>query len=102
MIELKELPQFGRWISRLKDRTARAIITARLTRLAYGLTGDVKTVGRGIDKLRIHYGPGYRIYFHRIGATIVVLLCGGDKGTQAADIAQARRLLDAWLDERSD
>lgn len=102
MIEIRELPGFGKWLARLKDRTAQALIAARLNRFANGQPGDVKSVGGGIGELRIHHGPGYRVYFYRSGGTIVVLLCGGDKSSQARDIASAKRLLDDWLNERSD
>jgi putative addiction module killer protein len=63
-----------------------------LDRLAYGHIGDANTVGGGVQELRIHYGPGYRIYFTRLGDVVVILLCGGDKATQARDIRAAIRL----------
>ena len=74
----------------------RGLIASRLDRLAFGHVGDVEPVGRGISELRIHYGPGYRIYFHKRGDTIIVLLCGGDKSTQARDIKAAKRLAAEW------
>ena len=74
------------------------LITARLTRLAYGLAGDVKPVGHGVSELRIHYGPGYRVYFRKRGNAIIILLCGGDKSTQAQDIKTAIRLAIEWSD----
>ncbi len=97
MLELKQTEQFRRWRTRLKDKRARALIASRLDRLAYGHAGDAAPVGEGISELRIHYGPGYRIYFHRQGNTVVILLCGGDKGGQAKDIRTARRLLDEGM-----
>ena len=72
------------------------MIAYRLDRLAFGHFGDAEPVGQGISELRIHYGPGYRIYFHQRGNTIIVLLCGGDKGTQAGDIKTAKRLAAEW------
>jgi putative addiction module killer protein len=78
---------------RLGDERARALIASRLDRLAFGHTGDVALVGEGISELRVHYGPGYRIYFRRVGGAMIVLLCGGDKGSQAKDIKTARRLM---------
>jgi putative addiction module killer protein len=75
-----------------------ALIASRLDRLAYGHAGDTEPVGKGISELRIHFGPGYRIYFQRWGKTVIVLLCGGDKSTQAKDIKTAKRL----ADERSE
>ena len=94
MLELKQTEQFRRWRTRLKDERARALIASRLDRLAYGHAGDAAPVGEGISELRIHYGPGYRMYFHRQGNTMVILLYGGDKGSQAKDIKTAKRLLD--------
>ena len=81
---------------RLKDERARALIASRLDRLAFGHIGDAASVGDSISELRIHYGPGYRIYFQKRGHSILVLLCGGDKRTQARDIDTAKRLADAW------
>ncbi|TGV96258.1 MULTISPECIES: type II toxin-antitoxin system RelE/ParE family toxin [unclassified Mesorhizobium] len=81
---------------RLKDERARGAIFARLDRLAYGHPGDVEPVGEGISELRIHHGPGYRVYFQKRGNTIIVLLCGGDKGTQKKDIKTAKRLAQEW------
>ncbi len=95
-IELKQTEAFRKWRMRLKDERARALIASRLDRLAYGHTGDAEAVGQGISELRLHYGPGYRIYFQKRGNTIIVLLCGGNKSTQASDIKKAQRLADEW------
>ncbi|MBK1663384.1 addiction module antitoxin RelB [Rhodospirillum rubrum] len=92
MLDLKQTETFRKWRTRLKDVRARAIIAARLDRLSQGHTGDSEPVGDGISELRIHYGPGYRLSFQKRGQTIVVLLCGGDKSTQAKDIQTAKRL----------
>ena len=72
------------------------MIASRLDRLAQGHAGDVEPVGEGISELRIHFGPGYRVYFQKRGNTIVVLLCGGDPGTQEKDIKTAKQLAKAW------
>lgn len=80
---------FGEWLGRLRDPAARARIEVRLTRLERGLFGDCKPVGEGVSELRIDWGPGYRVYFCRDGDAIVILLCGGDKRTQAKDIRDA-------------
>lgn len=96
MIELKQTETFRKWRIRLKDGRARALIASRLDRLAFGHGGDVEPVGQGVSELRIHYGPGYRIYFQRRGNSIIVLLCGGNKSTQAKDIKAAKRLADQW------
>jgi putative addiction module killer protein len=81
---------FDRWMAKLRDERAKARILVQLDRLQLGLPGDWKPVGEGVFELRIFEGKGYRVYFGREGKTIVVLLCGGDKSTQARDIALAR------------
>ena len=96
MIQLKQTETFQKWRTHLKDQRARAMIAARLDRLSQGHAGDVAPVGEGISELRIHYGPGYRVYFQKRGNTIIVLLCGGDKSTQAKDIKAATRLAETW------
>jgi putative addiction module killer protein len=96
MNELKQTEVFRKWWIELKDERARGVIAARLDRLTYGLAGDAEPVGEGISELRIHFGPGYRVYFQRRGVTIIVLLCGGDKSTQAKDIKTAKRLANEW------
>ncbi len=96
LIELKQTQTFQKWRERLKEERARALIASRLDRLAYGHAGDVETVGHGVSELRIHYGPGYRIYIQKRGNTILILLCGGDKSTQDKDIKTAKRLADEW------
>jgi putative addiction module killer protein len=96
VIELKQTEIFAKWESRLPDKRARTVIATRLARLAYGLPGDVSPVGEGVSELRVHYGPGYRIYFQHPGAVLIVLLCGGDKKTQSRDIAMAKRLAKEW------
>jgi putative addiction module killer protein len=92
MIELKQTETFRKWWARLKDKRALGLIFSRLDRLAYGHAGDAEPIGEGISELRIHYDPGYRVYFQRRSDTIIVLLCGGDKSTQARDIRTAKRL----------
>jgi len=99
VIELKQTEKFRKWRSRLKDERVRALIASRLDRLAFGHAGNAKPVGQGVSELRIDYGPGYRIYFQKRGNTIVVLLCGGDKRTQARDIQLAKRLAAEWSEE---
>ena len=84
------------WWKRLKDERARGLIFSRLSRLAYGHAGDGAPVGKGISELRIHFGPGYRVYYCRRGRTVIILLCGGDKGSQAKDIRVATRLAEEW------
>ncbi|UXS05543.1 type II toxin-antitoxin system RelE/ParE family toxin [Agrobacterium tumefaciens] len=96
MIELKQTSTFAKWEARLRDRRARTMIAARLMRLAAGLPGDVEPVGEGVSELRIHYGPGYRVYFQQRGDVLIVLLCGGNKGSQSNDIAKAKKLAKEW------
>ena len=99
MLQFKQTETFRKWERKLKDPRARALIAARLLRLANGLAGDVAPVGDGVSELRIHHGPGYRIYFKRRGEEIVILLCGGDKGTQDTDIKTAKQLATQWSDD---
>jgi putative addiction module killer protein len=94
--EILKSATFDAWISRLKDRQAMARIAARIDRLALGNPGDVKPVGSGISEMRIDYGPGYRVYFVQRGSAVVVILCGGDKRTQAADINRAIKIAADW------
>ncbi|MGF6103598.1 type II toxin-antitoxin system RelE/ParE family toxin [Enterobacter sp. A4] len=92
MKEIVQTESFRRWEQNLKDRRAKTIIASRLFRLANGLPGDTRPVGEGISELRIHFGPGYRIYFKNQGERIIVLLCGGDKNSQNKDILMAKML----------
>lgn len=98
-MEIKQTETFRSWEAKLKDRRVRTIIAARITRLAEGLPGDVSPVGEGVSEIRIHYGPGYRIYFQKRANILVVLLCGGDKSTQARDIDVAKKLSQEWSNQ---
>ncbi|RLD03460.1 MAG: type II toxin-antitoxin system RelE/ParE family toxin [Chloroflexi bacterium] len=91
---------FRKWLEGLRDRQARAKIRVRLNRIRLGNFGDSKSVGSGVNELRISYGPGYRVYFGRKGNTVVILLLGGDKKTQSDDIALAKRYWDDYLRRR--
>jgi putative addiction module killer protein len=92
MIEVRQTDAFAAWLAGLRDRATRATIAERLGRVAAGNLGDVKSVGGKVSELRINYGPGFRVYFTRKGAAVVILLCGGDKATQARDIKAAQAL----------
>ena len=92
MIEIRETERFTGWISGLRDSVAKAKIAGRIRRMAFGNFGDVAPVGEGVSELRIHYGPGYRVYFIQHGSDVVVLMCGGDKKSQTADIETAKRM----------
>lgn len=86
---------FAAWMQSLRDVTARAQIERRLARIRLGLLGDCKAVGDGVYELRIDTGPGYRVYFAQLGKTIILLLCGGAKHSQATDIEKAKEY---WTD----
>ncbi len=92
MTEIRETETFSTWLRGLRDTAARARIAVRIRRLAFGNPGDVRPVGEGISELRIHYGPGYRVYYAQRGSTLLILLCGGDKSTQDKDIEAAKKL----------
>lgn len=95
-MEIIQSETFRRWFLRLRDNQTRAYIGARLARLRSGMFGDCASVGEGVSELRIHFGPGYRVYFCRHQRQVVVLLCGGDKGSQTRDINTAKRLAHEW------
>ena len=95
MIDVRQTAEFSGWLRRLRDANAVARIVARIRRMEQGNQGDARSVGKGIMEMRIDYGPGYRVYFLRHGAEIVILLCGGDKRTQRRDIERARELAEA-------
>lgn len=92
MIEVRQTEEYARWFEGLRDRRARARILARIRRLSLGNPGDVEPVGEGVVEMRIHHGPGYRVYIKRTGDIVVVLLAGGDKRSQSRDIARAKAL----------
>lgn len=84
--------QFDAWFDGLRDERGKAAIRVRMRRAEEGNFGDCEPVGEGVSEMRIHYGPGYRVYFKRAGIEIVILLAGGDKSTQAKDIRKALKL----------
>jgi putative addiction module killer protein len=87
---------FTEWLAELKDQQARARIRTRLSRLALGNLGDCKALEGGVLELRVDWGPGYRVYFARIGAVVLLLLCAGDKTTQSQDIERAKSYLEDY------
>jgi putative addiction module killer protein len=89
VIEIHKTETFVKWIDGLQDIRARAHILVRIERLAAGNPGDVKPVGEGVSEMRIDYGPGYRVYFKKIGKQVVILLAGGNKSSQSKDIKTA-------------
>ncbi len=92
MIEIRKTDTFAKWLDKLEDIRARARVLARIERMGLENPGDVKPVGEGVSEMRIDYGPGYRVYFKKRGRSIVILLAGGDKRSQARDIKTALRL----------
>jgi putative addiction module killer protein len=92
LIEVRQTGRFSKWLADLRDERAKARILKRLDRAQVGNLGDVAPVGGGVSEMRIFYGPGYRVYFVQHGSELIVLLCGGDKSTQSADIEEAKAL----------
>jgi putative addiction module killer protein len=92
VIEVRQTEVFATWFRALRDRQAKARIQVRIDRLSLGNAGDVRPVGNGVSELRIDYEAGYRVYFIQRGQSLIVLLAGGDKRTQSADIAEAQSL----------
>jgi putative addiction module killer protein len=92
MKKIKRSDEFDSWLHKLRDSRARFKVIKRIDRLAEGNPGDVEPVGEGISEMRIHYGPGYRVYFKDTGKEIIILLCGGDKSTQQTDIVRAKEI----------
>lgn len=91
-LEIRKTREFAEWIDGLGDIRARARVLVRIERLAAGNPGDIRPVGEGVSELRIDYGPGYRVYYKKIGTRVVILLAGGEKSTQERDIRSALRL----------
>lgn len=92
MMEVRKTEVYAKWLDGLRDIRARARVLARVERLAGGNPGDVEPVGEGVSEMRIDHGPGYRVYYKQQGGEVVILLAGGDKGSQARDIKTALRL----------
>jgi putative addiction module killer protein len=89
MLQIVKTEDYAEWFARLRDKKAKDIILARLRRVELGNFGDCEPIGEGVSEMRIHFGPGYRIYTMRQGIEIVILLAGGDKSTQQRDITSA-------------
>jgi putative addiction module killer protein len=93
MLEIRQTLVFQEWRKSLKDGRAKGALAKRMIRIQGGNFGDAKYLGAGVGELRFDLGPGYRVYFHRRGDVVVILLCGGDKKTQAADIEKAKAMI---------
>jgi putative addiction module killer protein len=89
---VRQTETFSAWLKDLRDLRGKAKIVARIQRLEDGNPGDVAPVGDGVSEMRIHFGPGYRVYFVNRGGELIVLLCGGDKSSQTRDIEAAKKL----------
>jgi len=97
--EIRRSSVYNNWFMSLRDIRAKTRIDFRIQRLIMGNPGDVKSAGEGISEMRIDYGPGYRVYYKDTGKEIIILLCGGDKRTQQADIVEARKIARAYKEE---
>ena len=93
MLEVALTDTFTEWLTDLRDRKGAAVIAARLLRVQHGLLGDTRPVGEGVSELRIHFGPGYRVYFTQREGRVVILLAGGDKASQVRDIRLAQGMV---------
>ncbi|EKT0983298.1 type II toxin-antitoxin system RelE/ParE family toxin [Salmonella enterica] len=102
MKEIIRSETFSDWLLSLKDSRAKARVLARIDRMKAGNFGDSEPIGDGLNEARIHYGPGYRVYFMKQGNVVVVLLCGGDKSSQSKDIKQAKQIAKAWREAKND
>ena len=92
MIEVRQTRIFSAWFDGLRDVRAQAQIIRRIERAGAGNLGDAAPVGGGVSEMRIHYGPGYRLYFTMRGSELIILLCGGDKSSQKRDIKDAKQI----------
>ena len=92
MRTIKRTAEFDKWFKNLRDMRAQAAISWRIERIEKGNLGDIAPVGDGVSEARIHYGPGYRLYFVERVGTLIILLCGGDKSSQSRDITRAKKI----------
>jgi len=92
VIEVNQTEEFAKWLHKLRDQRAKARIAARIRRAELGNFGDVHAIAGGVSEMRVDYGPGYRVYFVSRGPQAIVLLCGGDKSSQARDVKRAKSL----------
>ena len=100
-MRVRKTNEFKKWIKDLRDSRARYKINIRIKRLEKGNPGDCYPIGEGLSEMRIHYGPGYRVYFKDTGQEIIILLCGGDKSTQQQDIARAKEIANSPMEEEN-
>ena len=100
LYKVKKSTHFEKWMSVLKDIKGKIAIARRIERMSQGNFGDAKSVGDSVSELRIHVGPGYRVYFTKFEEKLIVLLIGGDKSTQSKDITKAKALLEELKNDR--
>jgi putative addiction module killer protein len=98
-MRIRKTGAFKKWLKKLRDTVGKGLILTRIDRLEEGNPGDWGPVGDGLFEMRIHYGPGYRVYYKEDGKEIIILLCGGDKSTQQADIEKAKKIALEPLEE---
>lgn len=96
VIEIIQSDEFRKWLNNLRDKQAKARILVRLDRMSEGNFGDIKPLGGKVNEARIHYGPGYRLYFMQLGQKLVIMLAGSDKSTQEKTIKRARKIAEQW------
>jgi putative addiction module killer protein len=99
MKEIVHSSEYDKWLQKLRDSRARFRIYKRIERLAEGNPGDVEPAGDGVSEMREDYGPGYRVYYKETKKEIIILLCGGDKRTQQADIKKAKKIAKRYEEE---
>lgn len=92
MFEVQQTSVYAAWFRALRDNSAKGRIVARIERVQLGNFGDAKAVGDGVHELRMDFGPGYRVYYARRGTRVILLVCGGDKGSQSRDIVRAKQI----------
>lgn len=92
MFSVLQTEEFEEWLDGLADQRARVAVASRIVQMEGGLLGDVKSLGGKVSEARIHYGPGYRLYFTKQGLAIIILLCGGEKRSQRRDLNRAKKM----------
>lgn len=92
MIVVQQTDEFEEWLDGLADRTARKSVVRRILQIEGGLLGKTRSLGDKVGEIKIDYGPGYRLYYTKVGLIVIILLCGGDKGSQKRDIKKAKNL----------
>ena len=92
MIVVQQTEEFEEWLDGLADRKARNMVVRRILQIEGGLPGNTRSLGDKVSEIKIDYGPGYRLYYTKVGLIVIILLCGGDKGSQKRDIKKAKGL----------